>query len=82
MIIQWAMVASMAFVHRWLLHFIGMTWKKKNKQSFASSLLFYGSQFIFEQKYLPQRAYEEMMHYYNVVKAVNGNSLLSGIIIF
>lgn len=27
---------------------------------------------FFEQKYLPQRAYEEMMHYYNVVKAVNG----------
>jgi len=27
---------------------------------------------FFEQKYLPQRAYEEMMHYYNAVKAVNG----------
>lgn len=27
---------------------------------------------FFEQKYLPQRAYEEMMHYYNVVKSVNG----------
>lgn len=27
---------------------------------------------FFEQKYLPQRAYEEMMHYYNVVKGVNG----------
>ena len=27
---------------------------------------------FFEQKYLPQRAYEEMMHYYNVVKAVHG----------
>ena len=27
---------------------------------------------FFEQKYLPQRAYEEMMYYYNVVKAVNG----------
>ena len=27
---------------------------------------------FFEQKYLPQRAYEEMMHYYNSVKAVNG----------
>ena len=27
---------------------------------------------FFEQKYLPQRAYEEMMHYYNIVKAVNG----------
>ena len=27
---------------------------------------------FFEQKYLPQRAYEEMMHYYHAVKAVNG----------
>lgn len=27
---------------------------------------------FFEQKYLPQRAYEEMMHYYKVVKDVNG----------
>ena len=27
---------------------------------------------FFEQKYLPQRAYEEMMHFYNAVKAVNG----------
>ena len=27
---------------------------------------------FFEQKYLPQRAYEEMMHYYNAVKIVNG----------
>ena len=27
---------------------------------------------FFEQKYLPQRAYEEMMYYYNAVKAVNG----------
>jgi Family of unknown function (DUF7033) len=27
---------------------------------------------FFEQKYLPQRAYEEMMHYYNAVKSVNG----------
>src|SRR6185436_11572818 len=27
---------------------------------------------FFEQKYLPQRAYEEMMYYYNVVKGVNG----------
>jgi len=27
---------------------------------------------FFEQKYLPQRAYEEMMHYYNVIKDVNG----------
>jgi hypothetical protein len=27
---------------------------------------------FFEQKYLPQRAYEEMMHYYNEVRSVNG----------
>lgn len=27
---------------------------------------------FFEQKYLPQRAFEEMMHYYSAVKAVNG----------
>ena len=27
---------------------------------------------FFEQKYLPQRAYEEMMHYYKAVKSVNG----------
>ena len=27
---------------------------------------------FFEQKYLPQRAFEEMMHYYNAVKALNG----------
>jgi hypothetical protein len=27
---------------------------------------------FFEQKYLPQRAYEELMHYYNAVKDVNG----------
>ena len=27
---------------------------------------------FFEQKYLPQRAYEEMMYYCNTVKAVNG----------
>jgi hypothetical protein len=30
---------------------------------------------FFEQKYLPQRAYEEMMHYYNAVKAVNGTMI-------
>ena len=28
---------------------------------------------FFEQKYLPQRAYEEMMHYYSAVKAINGS---------
>jgi hypothetical protein len=28
---------------------------------------------FFEQKYLPQRAYEEMMQYYHIVKSVNGN---------
>jgi hypothetical protein len=27
---------------------------------------------FYEQKYLPQRAYEEMMHYYHTVKSVNG----------
>jgi len=27
---------------------------------------------FYEQKYLPQRAYEEMMHYYHAVKSVNG----------
>lgn len=27
---------------------------------------------FFEQKYLPQRAYEEMMHYYHAVRSVNG----------
>jgi len=27
---------------------------------------------FFEQKYLPQRAYEEMMYYYNTVKSVDG----------
>jgi hypothetical protein len=27
---------------------------------------------FFEQKHLPQRAYEEMMQYYNIVKSVNG----------
>ena len=27
---------------------------------------------FFEQKYLPQRAYEEMMYYYHAVKTVNG----------
>ena len=27
---------------------------------------------FFEQKYLPQRAYEEMMHYYIAVRSVNG----------
>jgi len=27
---------------------------------------------FFEQKYLPQRAFEEMMHYYYAVKSVNG----------
>jgi len=30
---------------------------------------------FFEQKYLPQRAYEEMMHYYNAVKGVNGTMI-------
>ena len=30
---------------------------------------------FFEQKYLPQRAYEEMMHYYNAVKLVNGTMI-------
>jgi hypothetical protein len=30
---------------------------------------------FFEQKYLPQRAYEEMMHYYNAIKAVNGTMI-------
>lgn len=30
---------------------------------------------FFEQKYLPQRAYEEMMHYYNAVKNVNGTMI-------
>jgi hypothetical protein len=27
---------------------------------------------FFEQKFLPRQAFEEMMHYYNTVKAVNG----------
>ena len=30
---------------------------------------------FFEQKYLPQRAYEEMMHYYNAVKGVSGTMI-------
>ncbi len=30
---------------------------------------------FFEQKYLPQRAYEEMMYYCNTVKAVNGTMI-------
>ena len=30
---------------------------------------------FFEQKYLPQRAYEEMMYYYNTVKKVNGTMI-------
>lgn len=30
---------------------------------------------FFEQKYLPQRAYEEMMHYYHAVKDVNGTMI-------
>ena len=30
---------------------------------------------FFEQKYLPQRAYEEMMYYYNTVKDVNGTMI-------
>lgn len=30
---------------------------------------------FFEQQYLPQRAYEEMMHYYNVIRAVNGKMI-------
>jgi len=30
---------------------------------------------FFEQKYLPQRAYEEMMHYYNAVKGVHGTMI-------
>ncbi len=30
---------------------------------------------FFEQKYLPQRAYEEMMYYYNTIKAVNGTMI-------
>lgn len=30
---------------------------------------------FFEQKYLPQRAYEEMMNYYNTVKVVNGTMI-------
>jgi hypothetical protein len=30
---------------------------------------------FFEQQYLPQRAYEEMMHYYHAVKAVNGTMI-------
>jgi hypothetical protein len=31
---------------------------------------------FFEQKYLPQRAYEEMMYYYKAVKDVNGTLII------
>lgn len=30
---------------------------------------------FFEQKYLPQRAYEEMMHYFNIIRSVNGTMI-------
>lgn len=51
-------------------------WYDLKKEEQTSLLLhpfcFMEANSFFEQKYLPQRAYEEMMHYYHAVKAVNG----------
>ncbi len=51
-------------------------WYDLKKEQLTNLLLhpfcFMEANSFFEQKYLPQRAYEEMMHYYNAVKAVNG----------
>ena len=51
-------------------------WYDLNKEQSTNLLLhpfcFMEANSFFEQKYLPQRAYEEMMHYYNAVKEVNG----------
>ena len=46
--------------------------KEKQTDLLLLPFCFMEANSFFEQKYLPQRAYEEMMHYYNVVKAVNG----------
>lgn len=51
-------------------------WYDLEKEQTTSLLLhpfcFMETNSFFEQKYLPQRAFEEMMHYYHVVKSVNG----------
>lgn len=51
-------------------------WYDLKKEETTSLLLhpfcFMEANSFFEQKYLPQRAYEEMMHYYHAVKSVNG----------
>lgn len=51
-------------------------WYDLKKESVTNLLLrpfcFMEANSFFEQKYLPQRAFEEMMHYYHTVKAVNG----------
>jgi len=46
--------------------------KEEQTKLLLHTFCFMEANSFFEQKYLPQRAYEEMMHYYNVVKAVNG----------
>ena len=50
---------------------------KKEEQSglLLHPFCFMEANSFFEQKYLPQRAYEEMMHYYHAVKAVNGTMI-------
>ena len=47
--------------------------KEKQTNLLLHPFCFMEANSFFEQKYLPQRAYEEMMHYYTAVKAVNGN---------
>ena len=47
--------------------------KEKQTNLLLHPFCFMEANSFFEQKYLPQRAYEEMMHYYNAVKGVNGN---------
>jgi hypothetical protein len=51
-------------------------WYDLKKEQHTNLLLhpfcFMEANSFFEQKYLPQRAYEEMMQYYNAVKSVSG----------
>ncbi|MEI9944094.1 MAG: hypothetical protein WDN26_07690 [Chitinophagaceae bacterium] len=72
----WVMAVSMGsgllFVH----HFIGMICKMKNKRNFYFSLSVLWKQILFMNRNILHNKHEEMKHYYNEVKSVNGTFIM------
>ena len=77
LIFQWAMEVLTVSGRQSLRLFIGMTWKR-NKQT--SLILFpfcyMDANSFYEQKYTAPQALEEMRHYYQSVKSVNGTFIM------